>query len=132
MNASTKRRIFQIMYLVNIPGAGISGFLLLFLPTIGEKYILWEGQDWAVMTILGAIWFGIGVSSIFGFFYPYRFLGIFVVQFIYKTLWLVVYWLPNLLNGTTTPPALNFIVGIFVLLIMEVALFVRPADFRKG
>ncbi|MEM9674934.1 MAG: hypothetical protein ACFB15_02605 [Cyclobacteriaceae bacterium] len=132
MTSSTnyrKIRTFQRMYAINIIGAGIPGFLIVFFPDFAEQHVLWPGQDRAVMAIVGSIWLAIGIASLLGIYRPLRFLGIFVVQLIYKLIWLTSSALPNIVAGNTNP-AMWIIIGIFVLLIIEFVLVVRKEDFQ--
>lgn len=129
--SKSKEPIFRIMYLLNILGAGVPGFLIVFFPEFAEQNVLWEGQDYGVMSILGSIWLAIGLASILGFFRPYQFLGIFVIQLIYKMLWLCTFILPLVWNNEPIPPATTILVVIFIILIVEVLLFVRPSDFNR-
>jgi len=124
-----KSFIFKIMYAINILAAGIPGFLIVFFPSFGEQYVLWEGQDYSIMTILGSIWLAIAIASIFGIFNPYRFLVVFMIQFFYKSIWLMAFILPTLMKGEALPPSARIIIGIFTLLIVECLLFIRPKDF---
>ena len=96
MNGSndSKANILKIMYGLNILAAGAPGFLIVFFPSFAESNVLWEKQDYALMTILGSIWLAIGLCSIFGLIRPYQFLGIFVVQLFYKVIWLLLFFLP--------------------------------------
>ena len=124
-----KANIFRMMYFINLLGAGIPGFLLVFFPTFAESYVLWEGQDYATMTLLGSIWLSIGIASIMGMIRPFKFLGIFLVQFLYKSIWLLVFVGPFIMLGGQLNPAMKIIIGIFIFLVVEFALFVRPKDF---
>lgn len=126
-----KKNIFRIMYAINILGAGIPGFIIVFFPPFAEKYVLWEGQDYGVMAILGSFWLAIGLTSVLGLHRPYKFLGIFLVQFFYKTIWLSTFIFPAIINKEILPPATNILIAIFGLLILEFVLFVRPSDFRN-
>lgn len=119
------------MYTINIFGAGLPGFLIVFFPSFAEQYVLWEGQDYSVMTILGSIWLAIGLASILGLYHPYKFLGIFVVQFFYKTIWMITYIIPAFIRQETLPPTTNILIVVFLVLIIEFVLFVRPRDFNN-
>lgn len=123
-------QVLKFMYFINVLGAGIPGFLIVFFPDFAEKYILWPGQDLAVMAIVGSIWLSIGLVSVLGIFAPYRFLPVFLVQLIYKSIWLLSYILPNLQRGTL-PESSSILVLIFLLLIFEFILFIRPKHFVK-
>lgn len=126
-----KKNILQIMYAVNILGAGVPGFLIVFVPRFAEQNILWEGQDFGVMAILGSIWLAIGFASILGIYQPYKFLAIFIIQLFYKSIWLITFIIPAFIQQTALPPATNILIGIFILLIVEVILFIKPSDFRS-
>lgn len=117
------------MYAINILGAGIPGFMMVFFPHYAETYVLWPGQDYGVMAILGSIWLTIGGVSVLGLRDPLRFIPIFLVQLCYKSIWLITYAFPAMQNENV-PEAMYFIVGIFVLLIVEFVFFIRPSDFN--
>ncbi len=132
MSDRKKTSIFRIMHAINVFAAGIPGLLIVFFPAFAEQHVLWPAQDYGTMTILGSIWLAIGVVSALGTAYPHKFLSVFLIQFIYKTIWLMSYVLPVLLSNNQPPPALYIIAGIFVLLLVEVGLFIRPEDFRAS
>jgi hypothetical protein len=50
-------------------------------------------------TILGSLWTAILLGSILGLWYPTEMSPLLLIQVTYKSLWLVVYVLPRLLNG---------------------------------
>lgn len=118
----SKIRVLQFMYSLNILAAGIPGFIIVFFPSLAEQYVLWPGQDMGVMTILGSIWLAIGLASIGGLYRPVYCLPIFFIQFIYKSLWLSTFAIPQILAGQPIPPAMWFLVWIFAFLILEVIL----------
>ncbi|MEL6843454.1 MAG: hypothetical protein AAFP02_09575, partial [Bacteroidota bacterium] len=60
------------------------------------------------------------------------FLGVFLVQFIYKSIWLLAFVVPQLMQQQAMPPAVYILIAIFLLLIVEFGLFIRPADFRQN
>ena len=53
-------------------------------------------------TILGSLWTAILLGSILGLFYPVTMSPLLLIQVIYKTLWLLVFVLPRLLNGRSS------------------------------
>lgn len=118
------------MYLLNLLGAGIPGFIIVFFPVFAEQYVLWDGQDPAVMGILGSIWLSIGIVSALGLVRPYLFLPVFVLQFFYKSIWLLSHVLPLWVQGDLRPN-LQILIAIFLLLLLEFALFIRLRDFRS-
>ena len=50
-------------------------------------------------TILGSLWAAILIGSVLGLLYPIPMSPLLLIQIIYKTLWLLVFVLPQLLSG---------------------------------
>ena len=127
----SKQLKLQIMFAINVLAAGVPGFTIVFFPEFAEKNVLWEQQDYGVMAILGSMWLTIGLLSILGVFQPYRWLPIFVIQFFYKSIWLVSFILPTIYAGEPLPPAAWIVIGIFALLLIEFVAFIRLSDFQR-
>jgi hypothetical protein len=53
-------------------------------------------------TILGSLWTAILIGSVLGLFFPVAMSALLLIQVIYKTLWLLVYALPRMLNGRSS------------------------------
>ena len=49
-------------------------------------------------TILGSLWTAILIGSFLGLFFPITMSALLLIQVIYKTLWLLVYAMPRMLN----------------------------------
>ena len=49
-------------------------------------------------TILGSLWTAILIGSVLGLFFPITMSALLLIQVIYKTLWLLVYVMPRMLN----------------------------------
>ena len=49
-------------------------------------------------TILGSLWTAILIGSVLGLFFPITMSALLLIQVIYKTLWLLVYAMPRMLN----------------------------------
>ena len=49
-------------------------------------------------TILGSLWTAILIGSVLGLFFPITMSVLLLIQVIYKTLWLLVYAMPRMLN----------------------------------
>ncbi|XZE43902.1 hypothetical protein SH467x_003482 [Pirellulaceae bacterium SH467] len=49
-------------------------------------------------TILGSLWTAILIGSVLGLFFPITMSALLLIQVIYKTLWLLVYTIPRMLN----------------------------------
>lgn len=52
-------------------------------------------------TILGSLWTAILVGSVLGLLYPITMSPLLLIQVIYKTLWLMVFVTPKLLDGVS-------------------------------
>lgn len=50
-------------------------------------------------TILGSLWTAILIGSVLGLFFPVPMSPLLLIQVIYKTLWLIVFATPKLLDG---------------------------------
>ena len=87
--------IFNIIVLVPV------GLLTLFS---GERggHLACQGkfpESEGFRTILGSLWTAILLGSILGLFYPVPMSPLLLIQVIYKTLWLLVFVTPRLLEG---------------------------------
>lgn len=90
----------RFMYVYNIVGAGIVGFITLLAPNLAAQYVF-SGTivPSIAMSVLGSIWLAVGILSIFGLFYPLQFSPMFLIQLIYKSVWLLFIALPAFFAG---------------------------------
>lgn len=121
----------KIMYAVNVFAAGVPGLLILMMPEFAERNLLWETQDIGTMKILGSIWFSIGLVSLFGWFNPRPYVGVFVIQFFYKAIWLLTYFIPAALTSDIPSISTWIIAGIFMALILAVIFFLKPINLKN-
>jgi len=63
--------------------------------------------------ILGSLWLALSITCFLGRKDPAKFSAIFVVQMIYKMIWLVTTVIPNLLANTLSP--MNMFAGVVML-----------------
>lgn len=56
-----------------------------------------ESAGWR--TLVGSLWLGILACSILGIFWPASFVWLLVLQIIYKSVWLLAYVVPRLINA---------------------------------
>ena len=81
------------------------------------------------LAIIGAFWMTILILSICGLFYPKKFELVFLVQLIYKSIWLLIVVVPAISNKEVYPKGVAVFFLIWVLLI----LFIFPfRDFFSG
>jgi hypothetical protein len=98
------RRLFmmRLMYSANIVVAGYVGLSSLFAPFFAEKYVFASTKEMIAgptMQLVGCLWTAIAVLSAVGLVFPALMFPVFLLQEIYKSLWLVVVVLPKLLRG---------------------------------
>ncbi|CAN5771772.1 hypothetical protein BH23DEI1_BH23DEI1_16660 [soil metagenome] len=125
--------VMKVLFFANILWAGVPGLLITIFPKFAQTQILpymvgSVPQDMMTVRILSSIWLSVGLVSLFGLFNPLPVAAVFVVQIIYKVVWVSVAVLPALLQGETR--ALPLAVG-FVVMIVGFA-FATPWAFLLG
>ena len=109
--ASRGLRVARAMYAANVVGAGLPGLVMTVAPTFAAEQMFAGDQDPVTFGILGAIWLSIGAVSVLGLRDPRRYLGVFVVQALYKTIWIATGALPLVaLRPDVAPFAIGFAV----------------------
>ncbi len=90
----------RFMYVYAIVGAGVVGLIVLLAPSFAAKHIFSGTVEPNIaMSVLGSIWLAVGALAVFGLFYPVQFSPLFVVQLIYKSVWLLFVALPMVVSG---------------------------------
>ena len=119
MIPESKLTLMTVVYALNVLWAGVPGLLVLFTPGFAQRWLLPymvgdAPQDMLTVRILGSIWLSVGLVSLFGLVNPLPVAGVFVVQLLYKVLWIGVAVLPMLARGERRglPLALGFVVMI--------------------
>ena len=87
------------MYAANVLGAGVPGALIVLAPGWARENLFGAEQDPVTFGMLGAVWLAIGLLSLVGLRHPLPLAGIFAVQIVYKSVWLVAVALPRLVAG---------------------------------
>jgi hypothetical protein len=115
------------LYIANIVGAGVPGALITVAPSFAAEALFGAAQEPMALSILGSVWLAIGLVSVVGLRAPRQLQGLFVVQLVYKLIWLLSFALPTALRGELRPAGW-VMVGIFLFLIVGVALLIplRP------
>lgn len=90
----------RILYAANILGAGVPGGLMVALPTSVGATIFPDVANPAIFGMTGSIWLAIGIASLLGMRFPNLFKGLFLIQMIYKTIWIGAVALPILSQGS--------------------------------
>jgi len=79
---------------------------------------------------LSAMWFGLGIASVFALANPIRWSPIFVVQLLYKFIWLAFSGVPALMAGTLSRGNYIFLVIVMVYIVMDL-LFIPWSHLRR-
>lgn len=125
MNSPIRLTWIRVICAANIVGAGISGFLVTFFPRFSKTYLFGAVvQDGSLFGVTGSIWLAISLLFGVGLFYPLPLIGVFMVQIVYKVIWIPSVSIPLTLQGD--PRALPFV--FFFALVA--AGFVYPVPFR--
>lgn len=108
MNSPVRFTWIHMMYAANIVGAGIPGFLVTFFPRFAERFMFGAvAQDGLLFGVTGSVWLAIGLLSALGLRYPVKLVSIFVVQIVYKVIWILAVGIPITLQGD--PRAFPFV-----------------------
>lgn len=100
MNAiTTNKTRLRMMHFGNVIGAGIPGAVMIGAPVWARANMFAGTQDPAMFGMTGAIWLAIGISGLLGMRYPDLLKGVFPIQMIYKSIWILFVGLPLLASG---------------------------------
>ncbi len=89
----------KFMYLYTIIGAGGFGLGIVLIPDAMTSFFRWPGQDPIAFGVMGSVWLGFGVVSLFGLRSPLKFSPILLLQLVYKLIWLIGIILPLIFSG---------------------------------
>lgn len=108
----------KIIYVANLIVAGWIGISSLFYPRYAAKEVFSASYpETEVMRLVGCLWLTIAVLWALGLFRPYALSPVLLLQFIYKSCWLLFVALPAIRSGAPYPSgmALFFLVWVAVL-----------------
>ena len=111
-------RALRAMYLANVVGAGVPGALMTAAPDWAMASMFGGPQDRIVFGMTGAIWLSIGLLSLVGLRRPVALAGIFLVQILYKAVWIAAVAVPMLVAGDRAAEVVPYTAffGLVVLL----------------
>lgn len=115
--------LLRCLYGLNIMGAGLPGALILFFPVWAKTNLFVTPQSAPILGILGSLWFAIGVCSVIGLVFPQTFKVIFILQLIYKSVWLVTVAIPLLIQRQTEDVLLYVYLFLAVIAVFSLGLF---------
>ena len=85
-------------------------------------------QDGLLFGVTGSVWLALGLLSVLGLFYPLSLVSIFMVQIVYKVIWITAVGIPLTLQGD--PRALPFV--IFFALVAAGFAYAVPFRYLFG
>ena len=118
----------RVMYALAIVGAGVVGLTTLWAPRFASQYVFMSAtQVDNYLQILAALWLALGFASVLGLFQPIKYSVIFLIQLIYKSIWLTVVAIPSIVSGNQDP-GLLFLTILFTLWVAGL-LFAVPFQY---
>jgi hypothetical protein len=118
------------MYAANVLGAGVPGALIVLAPGWARENMVGAEQDPVTFGMLGAVWLAIGLLSLVGLRHPLPLAGIFAVQIVYKSVWIVAVALPRLVAGERLADVVPF--AIFFGIVVACWLVGAPLAYLLG
>lgn len=121
----------KAMYAAAVLGAGAVGLTILLAPVAAERYIFAGSTSVSpYIRILGALWFALGTVAALGFADPLKFAPVLLVQFVYKSVWLLAVAYPVLWAGNRET-GLVFMTALFTIWAVALAVTV-PYGYLLG
>ncbi|MEY4133204.1 MAG: hypothetical protein RL592_1262 [Verrucomicrobiota bacterium] len=91
------------------------GLGTLLKPSFTDQGAFTESAGWRML--VGSLWLAILGGSILGVFWPASFVWLLAFQIVYKSIWLVAYAMPRLLDGRS-PEVPAGIAGSFLVIVL--------------
>ena len=92
--------LMRVVYAVNVLMAGTVGGLSLFAPQRAVRYVFGGLTSPSVeMRVVGSLWLAVAALSVAGLVRPQELSPVFLLQLIYKALWLLVVALPAVVSA---------------------------------
>jgi len=105
----------QYLFWANILILVPIGFGTLLKASVTDQGAFTESAGWRMLA--GSLWIAILACSVFGVLWPMGFLWLLVFQVIYKSVWLLTYALPRLIDGRRSEVPAG-IAGSFAIIVL--------------
>ena len=122
----------KIMYVYTILGAGLSGLGILFVPEKMMAMNKFAPQDPIMFGVVGSVWVAFGVLSVFGLRDPLKFVPVLLMQFCYKSIWIIGVVLPMLFKGNLSANDVMFVAVMSTYIIGDLIAIPFPYVFSKS
>ena len=111
--------LMRLLYTGNVLVAGTVGALSLFAPKQAVRYVFGGTTSPSVeMRVVGSLWLAIAALSLAGLVRPHELSPVFLLQLIYKGLWLLVVALPAVVTGRTRSLPIGMAVFFLVWVVL--------------
>ena len=98
--SSFKMKGIKFQYRFTALVATSLGLAILFAPKFTLNFLMMKPQDQVVYGISGSVYLAFGLLSILGMRYPFKWLSILYLQFLYKIIWFAAVIFPMLNSGS--------------------------------
>lgn len=115
LHITSNPRRLRWLYISNSIGAGVPGLIMVSFPQWAATNMFAGEHDPATFGMTGSIWLAIGIASVLGLRTPQLFRSLFLMQIIYKTIWILTVALPLMLQGNVDVLPMTI---FFVLVVM--------------
>lgn len=120
--------LMRVVYAANILVGAAVGGLSLFAPQRAVQCLFGGTTSPSVETrVLGSLWIAIAALSLAGLVRPHELSPVFLLQLIYKVLWLLVVALPAVVTGRTR--SLPMVMTVVFLVYVVVLPFAIPYGY---
>lgn len=108
----------KLMFLANVLLAGWISFNCMLNPLKAKTLVFEDAFQYSEsLRLVGCLWFGIFLLSVFGLFFTEKMNLVFLFQFIYKSTWLILVVLPAQKTGANYPKGMATCFVIWVLIL---------------
>lgn len=105
----------RIIYMLNIIVAGQIAFSAMSNPRNAALTIFGNAYPPSeIIRLVGCLWLGITVLSIFGLWKPITFSPVLLLQLVYKGVWLLIVAIPAIRTGVDYPRTMAFFFVVWV------------------
>ena len=122
----------RFLYWYTIVGAGGCGLLIVLLPSAFAAAFGLPGQDPYILGMMGSVFLAFSAVAAWGLRCAARFAPIFLVQFGYKSIWLIAVLVPRLVAGPPAPFYAWVMAGIFATYVALDVLVIRSQGLLRG
>jgi len=108
----------KLMFLANVLLAGWISLNCMFTPLKAKTVVFEDAFQYSEsIRLVGCLWFGIFLLSVFGLVFTEKMNLVFLFQFIYKGSWLLLVALPAIKSGSVFPKgmAIYFLIWVLIL-----------------